>query len=433
MEIGSRDQPPKHEEKLENGSRKWRFHGKQELNRASSLSVRGILKAITDNLNEADQRPTIMLGCGDPSEYPCFRTTPIAEDALVDAIRSAKFNCYAPAIGILPARRSVADYLSEDLPYKLSPDDVCLTVGARHAIEVILTVLAQPGANILLPRPGYPYYEVVATLSHLEVRHFDLLPEQGWEVDLDGLEALADDNTVALVIINPGNPCGNVFTYDHLQKVAKTARKLGILVIADEVYSHLAFGGNPFVPMGVFGSIAPVLTIGTLSKRWIVPGWRLGWIATTDPNGILQKSGIVESIKSYLEIAADPATVIQGAVPQILEKTTGCFFQKIITVLTEAADICYGELKEIPCITCPHKPEGSMSVMVKLNLLVLDGIEDDMDFCTKLAKEESVIILPGVAVGLKNWLRVTFAIESTPLKDGLGRVKAFCLRHAKKE
>ena len=118
--------------------------------------------------------------------------------------------------------RSIADYLSRGLPYTLSPDDVYLTIGCTQAIEVMLTVLARPGANILLPRPGFPYYEARAACTHLEVRHFDLLPENGWEVDLQAVEALADHNTVAMVIINPGNPCGNVYSHQHLNKVSCT-------------------------------------------------------------------------------------------------------------------------------------------------------------------------------------------------------------------
>lgn len=117
--------------------------------------------------------------------------------------------------------RGIADYLNRDLPYKLSPEDVYLTLGCSQAIEISFSVLARPGANILIPRPGYPLYEIYAEGSNnkIEVRHYDLLPEKCWEVDLDAVEALADENTVAIVIINPGNPCGNVFTYQHLQKV----------------------------------------------------------------------------------------------------------------------------------------------------------------------------------------------------------------------
>lgn len=70
------------------------------------------------------------------------------------------------------------------------------------------------------------------------------------------------------------------------------ARRLGVPVIADEVYGHLTYGSTPFVPMGVFGSVVPVLTLGSISKRWAVPGWRLGWLVTTDPNGVLKQTGV---------------------------------------------------------------------------------------------------------------------------------------------
>lgn len=93
-------------------------------------------------------------------------------------------------------------------------------MGCKHAAQNILTVLkGSESNNILFPKPGFPYYEFLARSCHLEVRHFDLLPEKDWEVDLDSVESLADENTVAMVIINPGNPCGNVFTHQHLKKV----------------------------------------------------------------------------------------------------------------------------------------------------------------------------------------------------------------------
>uniref|UniRef100_A0A2N9EUL7 Aminotransferase class I/classII large domain-containing protein n=1 Tax=Fagus sylvatica TaxID=28930 RepID=A0A2N9EUL7_FAGSY len=348
------------------GPKKWGFQGNAELN-ASSISVRGVLNRVYANLDKDDKRPTIPLGRADPTEFPSYQTTRLAPDAVANAAFSYNFNCYAPTGGIAETRRAVAEYLSKDFPYQLSLDDVYLAAGCTQAIEIVVSVLARPNANILLPRPGYPQYEARASVSNLEARHFDLIPEKGWELDgsdlgskarwlgfwlgdfdldlawsdhgsmaqittqwlrgsdlemvlardlssvarwlgsisahedrikqlshknLDSIEALADENTVAMVIINPSNPCGNVFTSQHLKKIAETARKLGIFVISDEVYSHLAFGSNPFVPMGVFGSIVPILTLGSISKRWIVPGWRLGWIVTCDPNGIFQQSGV---------------------------------------------------------------------------------------------------------------------------------------------
>lgn len=115
--------------------------------------------------------------------------------------------------------RAVADFLSRDLPNPLSPDDIYITSGCNHAIKILVSVLSCPGANILLPAPGYPYYEVNCESTGIEVRHYNLQPEKGWEVDLASVEAQSDENTVAIVLINPGNPCGTVFSYDHLLKV----------------------------------------------------------------------------------------------------------------------------------------------------------------------------------------------------------------------
>lgn len=112
--------------------------------------------------------------------------------------------------------------MSRDLPHTLLEDDVYITSGASQAIELLLTVLARPGANILLPRPVFPLYKARAELVGIEVRQFDLLPHRDWEVDIDAVEAMADDNTIAMVLVNPAYPTGNLFTLDHMQKVRLT-------------------------------------------------------------------------------------------------------------------------------------------------------------------------------------------------------------------
>ncbi|ONK81591.1 uncharacterized protein A4U43_C01F30880 [Asparagus officinalis] len=202
---------------------KWRFQPSCSLAAAGDLNVRAVVKRLIENVDKNSGKPMINLGHGDPSGFSCFRTAETAEGALVSAVRSAKYNGYPVRGGTPSARSAIAEYLSKDLPYKLSPDDVYVTSGCNQAIEILLSVLALPGANILLPRACFPFYETRAAFSKLEVRHFNLVAERGWEVDLDNVEALADENTVAMVVINPGNPCGNVSTYQHLNKVVPYA------------------------------------------------------------------------------------------------------------------------------------------------------------------------------------------------------------------
>ncbi|CAN0915586.1 Nicotianamine aminotransferase 1 [Linum grandiflorum] len=408
--------------------KKWRFdqvgNNSKEIGKTSATTIRGVYNRIVDNLNKNDVRSVIQLGQGDPSVFSCFRPDSAVEAAVKESLESAKYNCYAESVGLLPAR-------SDELPYKLTANDVFLTVGCTQAIEVAITALARPGANILLPRPGYPDYESFAAQRLLQVRHYDLLPDKGWDIDLEAVEAIADENTVAIAVINPGNPCGNVFSYDRLLQIAETARKLGILVIADEVYGHLTFGDKEFVPMGMFSSIVPVLTLGSLSKRWLVPGWRLGWLVANDPNRILLLSGILDTIKDCINISADPATLIQGAIPQILKNSDSDFYVEINELMKKVADFCYDKFQDMHGISCPHKAEGAMFIMIKLNLSEFETIEDDMDFCLKLSEEESVILIPGMAVGLKSWIRVNFATDISTMKVALERIKTFCERHAR--
>ncbi|KAE8688110.1 hypothetical protein F3Y22_tig00111000pilonHSYRG00101 [Hibiscus syriacus] len=347
---------------MEKRAKKWGFEGHTELKETSAVTVRGVLNMLMEGLNKEDSRPVIPLGHGDPSHFPSLRTAAVAENAIIDSLRSAKYNCYSPTVGVSSARRAIADYRNRDLPYTLSPDDVYLKIGW-------------------------------------------LLP---WTFDSLQLVTLI------------GNEEKSWYLY-----IAETARNLGLLLIGDEAYDNLAFGSTPYVPVRAFGSTVPVLTLGSISKRWIV-----------------RKSRLVDSITGFLDISSDPATFIQ-----------------IICMLREGADMCYNAVKEIPFVTCPKTPEGSMSAMVKLDVSMLEDINDDIEFCLKLAEEESVIVLPGrqinssncsmdrwsqsvappenfkfswVAVGLKNWLRITFAVEPSILEEELARIKVFCQRHAKK-
>ncbi|KAF2550616.1 hypothetical protein F2Q68_00037521 [Brassica cretica] len=190
---------------------------------------------------------------------------------------------------------------------------------------------------------------------------------------------------------------------------------------------------NPFVPMGIFASIVPVVTLGSISKGWLVPGWRIGWMAMNDPSNVFKTTGVVESIKHLLNISPDPSTILQFALPNILEKTKKDYFEKKNLTLSQNVDMMFDALKEIPCLVCPKKPESCTSLVTKLDLSLLEDITDDVDFCMKLAREENLVLLPGEVFGKNNWVRISIGVERSMLQDAFVRLKDFFTRHIKSQ
>ncbi|KAJ4805219.1 Tyrosine aminotransferase [Rhynchospora pubera] len=328
-------------------------------------SIRGVVGELLQKSNP--HKPLISLGIGDAASYPCFRKgREFASETIAAVGASAEFDCYAPSYGYPAARRTSA-------------------------------------------------------------RYYDLVPQRGWEVDLAQVRYLADSETVGLVIITPNNPCGAVYSIAHQLQIAETARELGLPVISDEVYGHMVFGNNKFVPMISYAHVAPIITIGTLSKRWMVPGWRLGWLAFTDPNGALRK--VRTATESLMNVTSGPASIVQAAVPQMLSDSHEEFHRNTVKLLESSANMLYQRISQIETLNCPLRPQGSMFMMVEINTKAPSGIRDDMEFATKLIKEESILILPGSVLGLKNWVRLFFGVPIESLNDACDRIESFCKRH----
>jgi tyrosine aminotransferase len=147
----------------------------------------------------------------------------------------------------------VAAYHSARLPPGCRPlgaGDVLMAHGASQALSLALGAIANPGANVLLPRPGFPLYQTLCEYYGLEYRHYDLRPGAGWEADLAHIASLADAKTGAIVVCNPSNPCGSAFSAAHLRELLAAAAAAGAVVIADEVYADIVWAdGASFTPM----------------------------------------------------------------------------------------------------------------------------------------------------------------------------------------
>ncbi|MCO5611288.1 hypothetical protein L7F22_065540 [Adiantum nelumboides] len=416
-----------------------RPRGWQAVEAPSSLlrthnAIRDVLEALPPphELTTSNGKSVIPLGQGDPSIFQYLKPPECAELALVDVLRSKKCNGYAHSAGSEECRRAVAEYYSKGLATNFTVDDVFITVGCTQAIEFCIAALATPGSNILLPRPGFPLYETFCSYMGVKVRFYDLLPEHNWEIDLDMLDMLTDRNTVAMIICNPSNPCGAAYSLEHLSKVVEKAAQLRLPIIADEIYGDIVFEGQKFYPAASLTVDVPVLTVGGLSKRWMVPGWRLGWILVSDPLGVLAKGRVLEGLAKLAQLTVNASTLVQAALPSILQNTPDEFYERSILLLQEGAKFCCKRIQKIPGLECPSKPQGSMFIMVKINMAMFVELRDDIGFASALATEESVIVLPGTAFGTPNWMRLIFAAPPVLLNEAWDRIEAFCNRHRSK-
>lgn len=204
--------------------------------------------------------------------------------------------------------------------------------------------------------------------------------KKGGLIDLDQLESLIDDRTRAIIINNPGNPTGVVFPKEHLQRVLEIAERNHVPIIADEIYGDLVYGGAKFHPIASLFPKVPVVSCDGIAKRWMVPGWRLGWVTIHNRFGVLDdvKAGMIALSQKIV----GPCALIQGALPKILKETPEEYFQYNRNVISRNAEIIYDILKDVPGLM-PLKPQGAMYMMIGVDKNVYG---DEVTFVQELIK-----------------------------------------------
>ena len=174
-----------------------------------------------------------------------------------------------PSYGKFEARKAVAEYSKHQ--GLVTADDVILSSGCSHAMEMCVLTLASPGDNVLIPRPCYNYKTWIDGMG-IKTKAYNLDPERGWDIDLKNMEELIDENTKCIIVNNPGNPCGNVFSKEHIQDILAVAERHKLPIVADEIYEFFVFPGIEYHSMSSLSNTVPILTCSGLSKRFLVPG-----------------------------------------------------------------------------------------------------------------------------------------------------------------
>lgn len=264
---------------------------------------------------------------GDPTTFGNLRPSKEIIEAVKEVVENERHNGYGPSNGFLEARQAIVDYV-KDVQGEVTPNDIIICSGCSCSLDLCISVLAGSGQNILIPRPGFSIYRTLAEGFDVECRSYNLIPEKNWEIDLKHLESLIDSNTAAIVVTNPSNPCGSVFSKGHIEDILKVAEKHYVPIIADEIYEHFVFPGKEYHSMSSLSKNVPILSCGGLTKRFLVPGWRFGWVVIHDRHNAFKD--VRKGLTNLSSRILGANTLVQGALPKILKNTPQSFYDNVI-------------------------------------------------------------------------------------------------------
>lgn len=350
-------------------------------------AIRNIVGAAEER--ERRGRPVIYLNIGDPQAYgfrPPAHVTEAVTRALVD-----KFTGYAHSAGLREARESVADYATR-LGAETAPGDVLMTAGASEGADLLLSALVNEGDEVLLPAPGYPLYPAILNKLGAVARYYRLDAARGWLPSPEEVGALVNERTRAVVLINPNNPTGSITPDRATRELLELAERHRLLVIADEVYRELCFGEPPS-PSSVLaeGMSVPVVTLESLSKTHLVPGWRVGWMRFTNARLMTDLLSAVHRLASGRLCSPTPT---QYAVRPALEGERD-FLEDFMREIKRRRDLVTEAARNIEGLSCAP-PEAAFYAMIKADD---PAGRTDERFVLDLLEETGVLVVHGSGFG----------------------------------
>ena len=379
--------------------------------------------AIRDLVVEAQKfQDVLYLNIGDPNQYDS--TTPEHMLKAVEEAMKRNLNGYAPAEGILEAREAI----SQDAKAKniqCTANDVIITTGVSEAIELALSALVNPGENFLIPVPGYPLYSALVSKLGTEMNTYELSESSGWQPDLDSIKRSINDKTKAIIVINPNNPTGSVCDKNTLHGILDLAAENNLVVFADEIYDKLIYQGKTTAIASISKDV-PVITLNGLSKSYLVPGWRIGWMIFHDPHEVM--SEYISAIRKLVRARLCANHPLQYAIKPALEGPQDHLDEFLGKLRTRGA-FTEQRMNEIVGIKC-NPITGAFYAFPTIDLDKFE-FNTDKDFILSLLKEERVLCVHGSGFGRPGAFRIVFLPPMQVLEKAYDRIESFCNRHSK--
>jgi len=360
----------------------------------------------------------IYLNIGDPQAYG-FRPPVHVVEAVARALRSS-FTGYAHSAGLRAARNAVAAYATS-LGAPTTPEQVLITSGASEAADLVLTALVNEGDEVLLPAPGYPIYPAILNKLAAIARYYRLDSVNGWQPVIEEMNLLITSRTRALVLINPNNPTGSIIPDETTRQILELAARHKLLVIADEVYRELCFEKQPISASVLAQEMeVPVITLESLSKTHLVPGWRVGWMRYTHESRMRDLTEAIGRLASGRLCSPTPA---QYAVEPALAGSRK-FQRDFLSGLKNRRDFCVERVRKNENLSC-QTPAAAFYLMIKAEKL---GGRTDEQFVLDLLKETGVLVVHGSGFGTdpkQGYFRMVYLADEPALAEVFTRIDQF--------
>jgi alanine-synthesizing transaminase len=348
---------------------------------------------------EATGRRVRYLNIGDPVAFG-FQTPPHLIAAVEQAMRDGH-NGYGPSVGLAGARDAVAREYSAG-GFEVTADRVLITAGTSEGIELALSALVDQGEDVLVPMPTYPLYTAVLAKIGAHARYYRTDPARGWTPDLDHLESLVTPATRVLVVIDPNNPTGATYSIETRRALLAFAERHGLAILADEVYGDLGYDG-PVAPIGSLDPDAPIISFSSLSKAYLAPGWRAGWLAVGRSPRL---DDALAAIKKLADGRLCSVVPMQYAVTAAL---TGDRSHQVAfrAALAQRAELTVRRLRAMPGVECVA-PSAAFYAMPRIALP--PGTTDEA-YVLGLLRATGVLCVYGSGFGMPadaGFLRIVF-------------------------
>lgn len=380
---------------------------------STTLAVDSLAKQMKE-----DGYDVIRFGTGEPD----FNTPDNINMAAIAAICDGKTK-YTPAAGIPALRKAIAKQLQDDYGLSYDYTQIVVASGAKHSVYIALAAITNPGDEIIIPAPFWvSYYEMVKMTSGVPVI-VTAGEKSGFKVTASQIEAAITDKTKCLMLNNPSNPTGMIYSKDELKSIAEVCVKHDLYILADEIYYKLIYDGIEFTSIASLGDEVKerCLLINGLSKSYAMTGWRIGYCAANK-----QLAKIMSNYLSHSTGA--PSTISQwAAVEAINGPQQSC--EEMRKAFEERRDYIVQRMNSIPGVSC-IKPNGAFYVMMNIEKLIgrtLGGklITNDDDFAVAFLESAYVATVPCSGFGMKNFIRWSYAASMDNIKEALDRLEKF--------